>query len=209
MNLISPALKRLSLLDKQVTRLRGLASHLLRQIVSAKKERKDAIRELRWYKLALRRIQDVGVETQKKTVYRIEKLVTYAIRDVFGEDGYDFKLELSYSDKSMSVDFYLERDGECFDPLECCSYGVVDVMCFALRIAIWSLSPGRKTLIFDEPFKNVSKEYRERVGQFVRKISEELDFQFIIVTHMPELSENAHRNFHLVKKGKETVLCKQ
>jgi len=178
-----------------------------KNIKLAKEERKKYLYELKYFRQALKRIQQVGKETQQQTIIRVNKLVTSAIRDVFQDDGYDFEMEVSFTDRSMSVDLFLIRDGEKFDPLECCSYGVVDVLCFALRISAWSICPKRSTLLFDEPFKNVSKKYRERLGKFVRKVSEQLDFQFIVTTHMPELSENAHKVFHLVKKGKSSILC--
>ena len=176
----------------------------LARVASERKEvetlRKQAIH-------ALRIIQHVGTETQKTTVLKIEGLVTSALRDVFQEDGYDFAMELSYSKRSMSAEFYFVRDGEQYDPLECCGYGCVDVACFALRVAIWSLNPSTRVMLFDEPFKNVSQEYRERVGQLVRKISRALKFQFIITTHMPELATYADADFFLTKRpGRETSI---
>lgn len=202
-------LERLAKFEKVFKERMSLAKHLLSNIIKSKREKRKYWKELKYFKLALRRLQDEGVATQNYMVKHVQSLVTLGIRDVFGKDGYDFVMEVRCTDRAMSVDFFLERDGELFDPLECCSYGVVDVMCFCLRIAIWSIVPGRRTMIFDEPFKNVSKEYRKKLGAFVRKISEQMDFQFIISTHMEELRDAAHKNFHLVKKGKESALCKQ
>ena len=204
---MSSLLRRMQKLVDQCKEVSYQYNMLEKELVTLRKQRKAILKELKASLEALALIKHVGAETQKNTVYKIENLVTIALRDVFGEDGYDFEMELSYDKRSMSVDFFLVRDEERYDPLECCGYGVVDVACFALRVAIWSLNPSRKTMILDEPFKNVSQEYRLRVGQFVKKVSEQLGFQFIITTHMPELSVNAHKVFMLKKcKGQKTSI---
>lgn len=155
------------------------------------REQKEWLKELKVCKVALRILQHAGEETQGKIVWGIEQLVTFAIKDVFkGEDSFDFKMEVHTDKKgTMSIEFFLEKDGERYDPLECCGYGILDVACFALRVAVWSLTVTTRVMIFDEPFKNVSQKYKQRVGQLVGKIAEMCDFQFIIVTHVLELMQ--------------------
>jgi len=207
--------KRIQRLERAYTVNEALRKDTKRTLKTLKAEREFLEQSRKQAVHALRIIQHVGTETQKTTVVKIEGLVTTALRDVFGEDGYDFEMELTYSKRSMSADFYFTRDGERFDPLECCGYGCVDVACFALRVAIWSLCPSTRVMFLDEPFKNVSEEYRERVGQLVQKISRALDFQFIITTHLPELAKYADADFFLTKRpGNRThierrLLCGQ
>jgi DNA repair exonuclease SbcCD ATPase subunit len=43
-------------------------------------------------------------------------------------------------------------------------------------------------MILDEPFRYLSEEYRPKVAVLLEKLAEEFDFQFIIVTHIPELA---------------------
>lgn len=197
---------RLELLQQETHSAVALYGMYQAQLTDMLLRKRKLMVDLKTSSEALQLIKHVGVRTQKRTVFKIENLVTTAIRDVFGKDGYDFEMELTYTKRSLAVSFFFVRDKERYDPLECCGYGVVDVACFALRIAIWSLNPSRRVLILDEPFKNVSEEYRERVGQFVRKVSEQLNFQFIITTHMPELAMHAHRCFRLKKSGKKTTV---
>jgi DNA repair exonuclease SbcCD ATPase subunit len=150
-------------------------------------------------------IQTVGEATQQYAVSTTENLVTTALRDVFGEEGYDFKIEIEHKRKTMNATFYFVRDGEKYEPLDCCGYGAVDVACFALRVAMWSLCPTEAVMLFDEPFKNVSKEYRARVAEFVKKIADTLSFQFIINTHMEEFLQYGDRIFRCTKKGVEQL----
>jgi len=181
-------------------------SSVKEELLKVEKEKKASLHNLKIAKRAMSIIQREGARTQRQTVYKIENLVTYAIRDVFEDDGYNFKIKLDYNKRSMSVTFLFERDGELYDPLECCGYGVVDVACFALRIAVWSLKPSARTMILDEPFKNVSDEYKHRVGALVRKISQKSSFQFIIFTHIKELTEYGDKCFRLTKAPNRTTL---
>ena len=186
-----------------------------KELQNIRKERKSISKMRKLALLALKIIQRVGTSTQKKTLVKVEGLVSAALRDVFLDERYDFKMEVSYTKRTMSVEFFFVRDGEYYTPLECCGYGCVDVACFALRVAIWSLNPTARTFFLDEPFRNVSEEYRERVGQLLRKISKELSFQFIISTHMKELFAYADVLFKLTKqpnnrtKIERSVLCAQ
>lgn len=178
-----------------------------KRIAVLKSKQKKNFLSLNTSREAMRVIQEVGQQTQQKTIFKIEELVSTALWDVFGSEGYDFAMELTYDKRSMSCEFYFVRDKEKYSPLECCEYGAVDVACFALRIAIWCLTPSRRTMILDEPFKNVSEEYRKRMAQWVRKVSDQLHFQFIISTHVKELSEVAQRQFVFSKqKGFKTAI---
>lgn len=198
---------RISAIKKSWSGIQTVLSFYRKQIKLKRSEKKSLLADLQECINVLKFIQRVGIKTHKQTTTLIESMVTFAIRDVFGDDGYDFEIELEQKGKTNALNFYFCRDGEKFDPMECCGYGIVDVACFALRIAIWRLGFGRRVFIFDEPFKNVSKEYRSRLAQFVRKISESLDIQLIITTHMEELAECAHRDFVLTKSGKDTLVC--
>ena len=82
--------------------------------------------------------------------------------------------------------------------------GVVDVVCFALRVVAWSLSQTSPVLILDEPFKWVSMGLRPICGQLLRGISDRLGLQIIMVTHDPELVEQADRIFLVEQKARRS-----
>ena len=83
------------------------------------------------------------------------------------------------------------------DPLEC--GGVLDVACFALRVAslILTKPPRRRLLILDEPFHFLSLEGANghknllRARELVHSLAEELGIQFIVVTHLKEFYSEA------------------
>lgn len=45
----------------------------------------------------------------------------------------------------------------------------------------------RKLIVMDEPFRNVSPEYRIKVRKMIELLSEELGVQFLIATNMRSL----------------------
>jgi len=40
--------------------------------------------------------------------------------------------------------------------------------------------------VLDEPFKNLSTEYRDAVCRLLEELSKKLNIQFLIVTHIPD-----------------------
>jgi hypothetical protein len=192
-------MNRFTRLRKEVRSLVDDYKLTRQQKKSAKDSRDALLAEMKHTQEALVFIQQVGVVSQEEIIGGIEKLVTYAIRDVFVDEGYDFVIQLDDKKSTMSLDFLFERDGEFFNPLVCCEYGVVDVVCFALRLAIWGLLRCDRVLVLDEPFKNISAEYIDRACAFVHTISKKLEFQFIIITHIPEFKNHCD-NLVRIKK---------
>jgi len=149
-------------------------------------------------------IYSVAQKTQETLVLNIETIVTTAIKSVFGEGGYEFKVDFNIKRNRTEADMYFTKNGFRYNPMSGSGYGVVDVASFALRIVALELSSPnvRKLLIIDEPFKNLSDEFHDLAGQMIREISENLDIQFIIVTHVKGIADNAHKVFNVHRTGK-------
>jgi ABC-type thiamine transport system ATPase subunit len=75
------------------------------------------------------------------------------------------------------------------DPLTAAGGGVVAVAAFALRISCIMLArpPVRRLLVLDEPFVHVSADLRPKVRELVQALADDLDFQFLIVSHAEDL----------------------
>lgn len=128
-------------------------------------------------------------EVQSNVHKRVALLVTRCLQSVFLDDAYEFVITFVEKRGKTEAECKFVRGGLEVDPLTASGGGVVDVAAFALRIVALTLampSP-RKTLILDEPFRFVSKDYRDSVRALVQALSEELGVQFIIVTHDPHL----------------------
>ena len=78
-------------------------------------------------------------------------------------------------------------------------------MSFALRIASYALEQGNdNVIILDEPFRFVSRDLVSRAGEILKVLSEKLNLQIILVTHIPELIDVADKVFE-VKKNSDGV----
>jgi DNA repair exonuclease SbcCD ATPase subunit len=163
---------------------------------SAKKAAIGYRKDARAARKALVVIQQAAFLTQDKVKLQVEKLVTFALRDVFGNDGYDFKVVISTTKKAITADFYfVDNEGNEIEPLEGCSYGCTDVACFALRVVEMSMNSTLPVLWLDEPFRNVSALYRPRLVAMMKRVSQELGVQIVMTTHMVELIQGADKHF--------------
>ena len=153
-------------------------------------------------------IQQVAQETQNSVSVHIEEIVQAALSSVFGEK-YQFRLQFESKRGKTEANIFLEEKGIQIDPLDSTGGGVVDIVSFALRIAVWILSKKAKTILLDEPFKFLSAEYKPLMGEFLRAISDKLGLQIICVTHDSFLIEIADKYFLVDMEGKESFISKE
>ena len=148
-------------------------------------------------------VQKVAKETQEQLKFQIEDIVKTCIDTCF-PDEYDFKVEFEIKRGKTECALKFYKNGhEIDDLLESGGGGVVDVASLGLRVAAWCLGNTTNTLILDEPGKFVS---RCLVGQFaevIKVLSEKLNLQILMVSHIPEFIENSEKVFNvkLEKKG--------
>lgn len=134
--------------------------------------------------------QLVASKLQEHAHSNLAKVVTACLQMVFPDKNYQFRLKFERKRNRTEAKPILIKDGnEIQNPLDEDSGGVVDVAGFALKLSALLLSKPkmRNFLALDEPFKYVSEEYRDNIRQMMEKLSEDFDFQFLIVTHMKEL----------------------
>lgn len=133
-------------------------------------------------------LQSVASHVQRAWYENLGRIVSKALATVF-PDSYEFKLVFKQLANRTQVQFLLERDLEEYDPMTSTGGGVVDVVGFALRVAVMMISVQgqRKCIIADEPFKFVSVEYRLPLRVLLERLAVELGIQLIIVTHMEEM----------------------
>lgn len=134
-------------------------------------------------------VQEVATRVQEEAHAQIGGLVTRALRAVFGEDAYTFKIVFEQKRGKTEARFVFVRDGEEIDPMSAAGGGVIQVAALALRIScmVLEVPPVRLLLVADEPCSMVSKEYRSRVRNLLETLAEELDMQIILTTHSPDL----------------------
>lgn len=141
-------------------------------------------------------IQLTAEETQNQLRFHLQDLVNAALDSVF-PNVYEFRIDFTPKNGTTAADIYLLKDGCRVDPMDSSGGGVVDVVCFALRLVAWSIGKTDNVIIFDEPMKWLSVGLRPLAGELFRKLSHQLGIQMIYVTHDPELADVADRIFEV------------
>lgn len=140
---------------------------------------------------------------RKETVERVERVVTAALRSVFGPDiEYRITVKVSRGVVSMfgevgkMTNRGLSRKLEWFRA-DSLAGGVVDVLSFAIRAAVLMLHRPRlrPILIADEPFKHVSERHLPAVAKMLETVARESGLQLIVISHEPQIADCAGRVF--------------
>ena len=145
-------------------------------------------------------VQVVAEETQKKIEYQISNLVSLALASVF-PDPYEFCVRFVQRRNKTEADLIFIKNGNEGDPINVSGGGALDVASFALRAAIWSIKPSNNVMILDEPFHFLSRDLQDKCSSMIKMISDKLKLQFIIVSHIPEITEAADRVFKITNSN--------
>jgi len=144
------------------------------------------------HKQAMALLQTAADSVQTDIKNALTSLCTAALRDVFPEKQCSFGVEFIQNKNTTNLEMFILEDDIKYDPLESRGHGIADVLCFALRVSILCLkADARKVILLDEPFKQVSADYRKRVIDFVKEVSRRTGIQIIMVTHIDEFADHA------------------
>ena len=192
-----------SQLRTNLERLKGQKIQVRKSLIEVKQEFRDAKKSLHLHEKAKEVIRIVGLETQQKLQFHISDITSLALEAVF-PDPYELKANFVQRRNKTECDLTFVRDEMEIDPIEASGVGAIDVAAFALRIASWSMNipHTRNTIILDEPFRFLSKNYQEQASMMIKEISQKLGIQMLIVTHETALTESADKIFNIsIKNG--------
>lgn len=127
-------------------------------------------------------LQIAAKEVQSNIKYHIEDMVQLPIDSCF-PDKYKFQLDFIPKRNKTEANLNFFENNRIIDPMSASGGGLVNVACFAIRIAAWSLSKTNPIILLDEPFANLSENLQFKAGEILRELSEKLGFQIILITH--------------------------
>lgn len=169
----------------RISRKTALLDHCRKEMDHVRADQREAEEKQRVYTEATGWLRDLYEQVQERYHGQIMQIVTYCLREVFGPEAYEFKIAFVQKRGQVEASLIFERDGEQFDPLNASGGGVLAVACFALRLAVLYLTKQsvRPIIVMDEPFAQLSVEYRERMAALLEELADQFGFQFILVTH--------------------------
>ncbi len=150
-------------------------------------------------------IQLIARQTQKQLEYRVGELVSLAQASVF-DDPWSLKLDFVLRRGKTECDLHWQKsDGRGSGDIRYGGGGgEADVAALGLQFAMWSLQrPRTRNVMFmDEPARFLKGgDLPERGALMIKSISQSLELQMLIVSHIPDQIEGADRIFECVNKG--------
>ena len=125
--------------------------------------------------------------------------ITQAMLDSVFPSEYKVKIDFTMKNNRTHVDIYLDMDGEKIYPLDQDGGGVANIMELGLRLASLELGHTRRTIVLDQPLKDLSREFMPIGASILKKISKDLNLQLIMINHAPELMEIADKMYSFSK----------
>ena len=143
-------------------------------------------------------IQSISTSTQKTCQDFIESVVTLALKSVYPDRDFSFAMVFEERKDRMEITPYVRENGYLMDIKDEMAGGVTDIVSFALRITLWSMSAERTSPVFilDEPFKFTGA-LIDRAGEMLKEISSKLNLQIIMVSHDDELINCADKSYRV------------
>lgn len=174
------------------------------EIYTAKKEQLEQRQKLLEQSQAF--LQKVAQETQEHLRFQVEDIVNLALETCFpGEYTFQILFNISRGKTDAELVFLDQKTQRQVDPMNASGGGVVDLTCFALRIACYALEKGTdNVIVLDEPFRFLSRDLQERAGEILKTLSGRMQLQIIMVSHIGEIIDVADKVFE-VKKNEEGI----
>ena len=149
-------------------------------------------------------LQRVAQQTQEHLKFQVEDIVNLALETCFpGEYTFQIMFNISRGKTDAELVFLDQKTGRQVDPMNASGGGVVDLTCFALRIACYALERGiDNVIVLDEPFRFLSRDLQERAGEILRNMSKKMNLQIILVSHIGEIINVADKVFEVKKDDK-------
>ena len=176
---------------QQFERKKGRRDQVAKDLKTTISAKDNVEREIGTSEKAQEIIIAVAQATQNELEYRICEPVSLALAAVY-DNPYKQHAKFDITGRGTTeCNLAFERNGHLIKPLGGCGGGPIDVASFGLRVGSWSLAHprSRAILCLDEPFKWVQRDKISLCGNMLKEISEQLEFQTIMVSHAPELIE--------------------
>ena len=149
-------------------------------------------------------LQSLSDSTRIAVLDKISGIVTDALQTVKDKNlVFQMSLTTKASQPTLDMSILDKLSGQSYDVINSFGGGICDIVSLALRVALlvkWQPSLSR-ILILDESCKHVAQKDQELLAEFVRKLSEALQVQFVWISHSSVLEQAAHKIFEVTKEN--------
>ena len=193
-------------IKEMVSTCKGIDFQLTKDIENYTQKEKQLNHDLKLLEDAQVFLQKIAQETQEHLRFQIEDIVNLALETCFpGEYIFQIKFEISRGKTEAELVFLDQKTKRQIDPMNASGGGVVDLTTFALRIACYALERGTdNVIILDEPFRFLSRDLQQRAGEILKTLSERMNLQIVMVSHIGEIIDVADKVFE-VKKNENGI----
>lgn len=193
-------------IKEMVSTCKGIDFQLTKDIENYTQKEKQLNHDLKLLEDVQVFLQKIAQETQEHLRFQIEDIVNLALETCFpGEYIFQIKFEISRGKTEAELVFLDQKTKRQIDPMNASGGGVVDLTTFALRIACYALERGTdNVIVLDEPFRFLSRDLQQRAGEILKTLSERMNLQIIMVSHIGEIIDVADKVFE-VKKNENGI----
>ena len=188
----------LQTISKQVQKIKLEKEVLEEQLINTTEELESAQIKANDIAQAQTILQTIASQTQSMVEEKLSRLVTAALHTVFPESPYDFLIKFEKKRNSTECKLLYKKGDEEFNPLFESGGGTIDIASIALLISFIMIEKKHPVIFLDEAMKHMSKERAKVAAQFLKSVCEKLILQIIMVTHIQELIEYAHKSFEVI-----------
>ncbi|MGQ9845782.1 MAG: hypothetical protein ACUVQN_06220 [Caldisericia bacterium] len=197
---------------QKIERKIGERDRIKKEIENKNRELTEIEHKRRIYTESKRILELAYQKLRISTMQGIENLVNRALKTIYND--LTFRIELDEErNRNIAKAVVRKESGDLYfegDPLETSGGTVSQIISLALRISILEKSINPKfsgPLILDEPLTFLDEGSKKLIGEFLKKVSEILDRQIILITHDRILMEIGDKTFYVkIKDGDSKVL---
>jgi DNA repair exonuclease SbcCD ATPase subunit len=147
--------------------------------------------------------------------HKLEKFLSYAFKNIFTDRQYSIELALKEDTKKPGLELTLIEDGKKQEITESVGGGILSTLGLLLQIYYVEVYNLNKIMFIDEGLKEVSTDqtvythdnvnYLKNILGFLKWLSYEKQYRFVIVTHDSQVKEFADKIYEVKKGG--VALC--
>lgn len=197
---------------QKIERKIGERDRIKKEIENKNRELTEIENKRRIYTESKRILELAYQKLRISTMQGIENLVNRALKTIYND--LTFRIELDEErNRNIAKAVVRKESGDLYfegDPLDTSGGTVSQIISLALRISILEKSINPKfsgPLILDEPLTFLDEGNKKLIGEFLKKVSEILNRQIILITHDRILMEIGDKTFYVkIKDGESKVL---